>query len=253
MPLYLNSGLSLAFSTELSPSAPQSGNMYKKFYGLLEDPFNISPDPKFLHLSQHNREGMSHLLYGIERKKSPIVLIGDMGTGKTTLLYSLIERLEKRTHVAFLVNSQLNFTEILQHILYEFGLDIHNKSKGELLIDLKKFLKKCEEAKENAIVILDEAQNFSEGILEELRLLTNIETSREKLIQIILVGQLGLEAKLRLPELAQLRQRIGVSYRLLPLSYHEVKDYIEARLAVAGATRPIFTPEAVEAIYTFSK
>ncbi len=231
--------------------------MYKKFYGLLEDPFNISPDPKFLHLCQNHREGMSHLLYGIERKKSPIVLIGDIGTGKTTLLYSLIERIDKRAHarahVAFLVNSQLNFTEILQHILYEFGLDMHNKSKGELLIDLKKFLKDCDESKEDVIVILDEAQNFSEGILEELRLLTNIETAREKLIQIILVGQLGLEEKLKLPELAQLRQRIGVSYRLLPISYHEVKDYIETRLTVAGATRPIFTPEAVEAIYTFSK
>src|SRR5262245_56401147 len=227
--------------------------MYKKFYDLHEDPFNISPDPRFLHLSQHHKEGMSHLLYGIERKKSPIVLIGDMGTGKTTLIYSIIERMDKNTHVAFLVNSQLNFTEILQHILYEFGLNIHNKSKGELLIDLKQFLKKCEGSNENVIVILDEAQNFSESTLEELRLLTNIETSREKLIQIILVGQLGLEEKLRLPELAQLRQRIGVCYRLLPISYHEVKDYIETRLAVAGATRPIFTSEAVESIYSYSK
>src|SRR5262249_33652772 len=152
--------------------------MYKEFYGLLEDPFNISPDPKFLHLSQNHREGISHLVYGIERKKSPVILIGDMGTGKTTLLYSLIERMGKRSHVAFLVNSQLNFTEILQHILYEFGLDIRNKSKGELLIDLKKFLLNCEAAEEKVVVILDEAQNFSEGILEELRLLTNIETSR---------------------------------------------------------------------------
>lgn len=228
--------------------------MYKEFYGLLEDPFTISPNPKFLHLSQNHREGISHLLYGIERKKSPIVLTGDMGTGKTTLLYTLIEKIDKKTHIAFLVNSQLNITEILQHILYEFGLDIHNnKSKGELLIDLKKFLKDCEELKENAIVILDEAQNFSASILEELRLLTNIESSSEKLIQIILVGQLGLEEKLKLPELAQLRQRIGVNYRLLPISYHEVKDYIETRLAVAGAKRPLFTTEAVEAIYTFSK
>lgn len=227
--------------------------MYKAFYGLVEDPFTISPNPKFLHLSQNHREGISHLLYGIERKKSPIVLTGDIGTGKTTLLYSLIEKIDKKAHIAFLVNSQLNITEILQHILYEFGLDIHNKSKGELLIDLKKFLKYCEESKENVLVILDEAQNFSHAILEELRLLTNIESSSEKLIQLILVGQLGLEDKLKLPELAQLRQRIGVNYRLLPISYHEVKDYIETRLAVAGATRPIFTTEAVEAIYTFSR
>src|SRR5262249_49898971 len=216
--------------------------MYNHFYGLIEDPFNISPDPRFLHFSQNHREGMSHLLYGIERKKSPIVLTGDMGTGKTTLLYSLIERMDKRTHIAFLVNSQLNITEILQHMLYEFGLDVHNRSKGELLLDLKEFLKNCEALKENVIVILDEAQNFSEGVLEELRLLTNIESAREKLMQMILVGQLGLEEKLRLPELAQLRQRVGVSYRLLPINYHELKDYIEARLTVAGATRPIFTP-----------
>ena len=230
--------------------------MYNDFYGLIEDPFNISPDPRFLHFGQNHREGMSHLLYGIERKKSPIVLTGDMGTGKTTLLYSLIERMDRmdqRAHVAFLVNSQLNITEILQHMLYEFGLDIQHKSKGELLIELKKFLKSCEEAGEKVVVILDEAQNFSADILEELRLLTNIESAREKLIQLILVGQLGLEEKLRLPELAQLRQRIGVNYRLLPISYAEVKDYIETRLAVAGATRPIFTPEAVEAIYAFSK
>lgn len=180
-------------------------------------------------------------------------MTGDIGTGKTTLLYTLIEKIDKKTHTAFLVNSQLNFTEILQHILYEFGLDMHNKSKGELLIDLKKFLKYCAESNEKVLVILDEAQNFSPAILEELRLLTNIESSSEKLIQLILVGQPGLEDKLKLPELAQLRQRIGVNYRLLPISYHEVKDYIETRLAVAGATRPIFTTEAVEAIYTFSK
>src|SRR5262249_27165437 len=230
--------------------------MYNDFYGLTEDPFNISPDPRFLHFGQNHREGMSHLLYGIERKKSPIVLTGDMGTGKTTLLYSLIERMDRmdqRAHVAFLVNSQLNITEILQHMLYEFGLDIQHKSKGELLIELKKFLKSCEEAGEKVVVILDEAQNFSVEILEELRLLTNIESSREKLIQLILVGQLGLEEKLRLPELAQLKQRIGINYRLLPISYAEVKDYIETRLAVAGATRPIFTPEAFEAIYACSK
>src|SRR5215831_8821061 len=126
--------------------------MYNDFYGLIEDPFNISPDPRFLHLSQNHREGMSHLLYGIERKKSPIVLTGDMGTGKTTLLYSLIERIGKKAHIALLVNSKLDIAEILQHILYEFGLDIHNKSKGELLIDLKKFLKNCEEVEEKVIV-----------------------------------------------------------------------------------------------------
>src|SRR5438874_3461432 len=141
--------------------------MYTTFYDLHEAPFNLTPDPKFLHLSQSHRECLAHLLYGIERKKSPIVLTGDMGTGKTTLLYSLIERMDKSTHIAFLVNSQLNFIEILQYMLYEFGLDIHSKSKGELLIDLKKFLKSCEELQENVVVLLDEAQNFSAGILEE--------------------------------------------------------------------------------------
>src|SRR5262249_36758289 len=131
-------------------------------------------------LSHSHREGLAHLLYGIERKKSPIVLTGDIGTGKTTLLYSLLERVDKRTHIAFLVNSQLTFLELMQHMLYEFGLDIQHKSKGELWIELKTFLKNCEAWQENVVVIFDEAQNFSASILEELRLLTNIESATEK-------------------------------------------------------------------------
>src|SRR5262245_44084481 len=227
--------------------------MYTQFYGLTEAPFTLSPDPKFLHLSHSHREGLAHLLYGIERKKSPIVLTGDIGTGKTTLLYSLLERVDKRTHIAFLVNSQLTFLELLQHMLYEFGLDIQHKSKGELLLDLKQFLNNCDALQEQVVVILDEAQNFSAGLLEELRLLTNLESATNTLVQLILVGQRGLEEKLRVPELAQLRQRIDVCYRLLPLGYHEVAEYIATRLAVAGATQPIFTPEAIEAVYAFSK
>src|SRR5262249_43880684 len=161
--------------------------MYTQFYGLTEAPFTLSPDPKFLHLSHSHREGLAHLLYGIERHKSPLVLTGDIGTGKTTLLYSLLERVDKRTHIACLVNSQLTFFELMQHMLYEFGLDIQHKSKGELLIDFKKFLTNCAALHEEVIVICDEAQNFSASMLEDLRLLTNLESTTEKLVQIILV------------------------------------------------------------------
>src|SRR5215831_4778180 len=226
--------------------------MYTHFYGLTEAPFTLSPNPKFFHLSHSHRDGLAHLLYGIEQHKSPIVLTGDIGTGKTMLIYSLLERIDKRTHIAFLVNSQLTFPELLQHMLYEFGLDSQPKSKGELLIELKQFFTNCAALHEKVVVICDEAQNFSAGMLEDLRLLTNIERTTDKLVQIILVGQRGLEEKLRLPELAQFRQRLDICYRLLPIKYYEVQEYIATRLAVVGTTQPIFTPEAVEAVSTLS-
>ena len=227
--------------------------MYEAFYGFIKEPFNITPDPKFLYLSDSHEEGLAHLLYGVERKKGLIVLTGEIGTGKTTLLNSLVHRLDERTHVAFLVDSQVTLMDIFQCLFSEFGLEVKGRTKGEFLIELKSFLLRCSKSEEKSILIIDEAQNLSLDVLEGLRLLTNFETAKEKLIQILLVGQPVLDDKLSLPELAQLKQRIGISFRLLPLNYYETKGYIDNRLTIAGATYPIFTVEAVDAIYRYSR
>lgn len=135
--------------------------MYEEFYGLIEEPFNTTPAPKFLYLSESHEEGLAHLLFGVERKKGLIVLTGEIGTGKTTLLNSLVQRLDEKTHVAFLVNSQVTLLDIFQYIFSEFGLPERGQTKGEYLIELKKFLQQCSKAGEKVVLIVDEAQNLS--------------------------------------------------------------------------------------------
>jgi general secretion pathway protein A len=227
--------------------------MYKEFYGFTTYPFALTPDPQFLYPSAHYKECLYYLLYGLEREHGFLVLIGDIGTGKTFLLNTLVQRLGEKTHIAFLVNPKLDYIGILQYVAQELKFEITGESKAELLTNLKNFLFTCAMKNEKVVLIIDEAQNLSADVLEELRLLTNFENHERKLLQIILAGQLQLEDTLKLPELTQLIQRIGFYGRLLPMDYYETKGYIEKRLSVAGVTDPVFTTQAIKKIFVHSK
>ena len=227
--------------------------MYKDFYGFLTYPFAPTSDPQFLYPSDNYKDCLLCLLQGLQRGYGLLVMTGATGTGKTFLLHALLQNLDEKTHAAFIVNSTLNSLEILQYAAKKFRLDITGHSKAKLLLQLRDFLFTHATIKEKVVLIVDEAQNLSVEVLEDLRLLTNFESAEKKLIQIILVGQLQLEETLKCPELIQLRQRVGRSCRLLPLNYDETKDYIERRLAVAGATESIFTSTAIKEVYFYSQ
>jgi len=227
--------------------------MYKEFYGFTTYPFSLTPDPQFLYRSKNHENSLRYLSYSLERGNGLIVLKGKIGTGKTLLLNVLVKSLDEKAHIAFLVNSKLDFLDILRYICREFGLESTGKSKADLLIDLENFLLTCEKTNEKAVVIIDEAQNLSVDTLEELRLLTNLENYERKLLLIILAGQLQLEYLLKLPELAQLSQRIAFDWEILPMNYYETKAYVEKRLAIAGCTYSLFTSRAMKKIFAASK
>jgi general secretion pathway protein A len=227
--------------------------MYKEFYGFITYPFSLTPDPQFLYLSTKHENCLRYLSYSLERGHGIIVLTGKIGTGKTLILNILVRSLDENTHKAYLVNSKLEFIDILRYISQAFGLESAEKSKIALLLDLETFLLMCEKKHEKAVIIIDEAQDLSVDVLEELRLLTNFESHGKKLLQIILVGQPQLENILKLPQLIQLAQRIGFNCQLFPMNYYETKGYIEKRLEVAGATYPIFTSRAIKKIFAYSK
>lgn len=228
--------------------------MYEAFYGLREKPFSLTPDPKFFFLSQAHREALDHLLYGIQQREGFIAITGDVGTGKTTLCRALLGRLDERTKTALIFNPILSADELLRSILQDFGLPAAGATKKELIDELNAFLIQLLTEGKNAILIVDEAQDLSEQILEQIRLLSNLETEKEKLIQIILVGQLGLLDLLAAPGLKQLNQRISVRFKIRPLSAHETNQYIAHRLLVAGASgEEVFSPPARAAIYRYSQ
>src|SRR5713101_1334044 len=227
--------------------------MYKEFYGFATYPFALTPDIQFLYSSENYKDCLFYLLHGLQREYGILVITGAIGTGKTFLLHTLIKKLDEKTHAAFIVNSALNSFEILQYASKEFKLEITGQSKAELLFNLREFLFTHAMANEKVILIIDEAQNLSVEVLEEIRLLTNFENDAKKFIQIILSGQVQLEEKLKLPELTQLSQRVGFSCRLIPLNYEETKAYIENRLSIAGVIEPLFTAKAIKEIYGLSK
>ena len=227
--------------------------MYREFYGFTAYPFSLTPDPEFLYLSKKHENCLRYLLYSLERGHGLIVLTGKIGTGKTLLLNTLMKSLDEKTHKVFLANSKLEFLDVLRYVSHAFGVESSGISKGELLMNLEDFLLTCEKRTEKVIIILDEAQNFSVDMLEEVRLLTNFEHQGQKLLQIILVGQPQFEHVLQLPQLTQLTQRIGFNCQLLPLNYSETKAYIEKRLAVAGSVQPLFTARAIKQIFAYSK
>jgi general secretion pathway protein A len=228
--------------------------MYKSFFGLKENPFNVNPDPRFLFLTQQIEEALAGLMYGIRTRKGFITLTGEVGTGKTTLINRLLDWLnQQRTRTAFLFNSRMNTNQLFDFVLSEFDITCESRTKSQQLMKLHQWLLERFRAGETAVLIIDEAQNLTYPVLEEIRLLTNLETSTDKLLQVVLSGQPELEDKLRLPQLRQLRQRITLRCKTTPLTQEQTRDYIAERLRIAGATGDaIFGKEAVEAVHLYS-
>src|SRR2546430_2262423 len=211
--------------------------MYAEYFGPREPPFNITPDPRFLSLNDCYQEALAALGYGIEARKGFISLIGDAGTGKTTLLRRLLDTVGPATKTVLLLNPTVSFDEILEHILLELGVPPEGGRKLVLLQRLNEFLLEHTQAGGNVALLIDEAQDLRPDVLEELRLLSNLETAREKILQIVLAGQPELDATLADPSLRQLRQRVTLRIRLRPLSQPEVAAYVRARVERVGGTR----------------
>lgn len=231
--------------------------MYKEFYNLKEDPFNMTADPGFYFSSSRHSEAFSHLIYGIQNRKGILVITGEIGTGKTTLCRTLLNRLESGIKTALILNPDFSDIQLLQLIVQDLEIRGEFKNKLSLINALNEFLLEQTAKGNNVVVIIDEAQNLKPRQLEQVRLLSNLETEKEKLLQIILVGQPELLDTLKLSTLRQLTQRIAVRYHILPLDKSEIRDYIYHRLHIASQdhdqTAVQFTDEAIAAIYLFSK
>ncbi|MDR3734781.1 MAG: AAA family ATPase [Acidobacteriaceae bacterium] len=235
--------------------------MYRYFFGINDFPFGACPDPRFLYKMPHVQEALACLQYGIASRKGFVVLTGEVGTGKTTLLKSVLSSFtERRISTAFVFNPRLDVLDFLEFVLADFGIppDPRTKSgtpqtKSGMLMQLNRWLIDRFRNGELCAIVVDEAQNLSWELLEEIRLLTNLETSSEKLVQIVLSGQPELEEKLRDPCVRQLRQRVSLWCRTRPLTSEETKAYIARRLHVVGATQPVFSPESVQLIHHYSK
>jgi type II secretory pathway predicted ATPase ExeA len=226
--------------------------VYLKFFGLAEKPFELTPNPKFLFLTPGHREALAQLTYGIQEEKGFILMTGEVGTGKTTLLRTLSDRMAGQIDTAFILNSTLPFDEILEYALADFGVPDPQGTRAQRLMALNRFLIEQRRASRKTILIIDEAQNLSIETLEQIRLLSNFETSTGKLIQIILSGQPELHAKLQLPQLRQLKQRIALRCVLQPMTVEEVEQYISNHLKMSGTSRRLFTPSAIRRISDYS-
>lgn len=228
--------------------------MYEAFYGLTEKPFNLTPDPRFLCLSEKHKEAFSHLLYGIMSRSGFIMISGEIGTGKTTICRYLLSKLDLDTEVAFVFNPTLSPEELLRTINQDFGIDTRADSVKGLIDELNTYLLDRYAQGKNCVLVIDEAQDLEPRVLEQIRLLSNLETETAKLLQIILIGQPELPEMLELPELRQLNQRITARYHLQPLDRNESMQYIAYRLRIAGARNSVkFTKAALNEIYRFSK
>lgn len=210
--------------------------MYRTYYGLIRPPFEMTPDPSFLYLGETHREGLATLVYGVQKRKGFVLLTGEVGTGKTTLLHALLAQLDSTTDSAFIFNPKLSVLDFFRMMLDEFEIDTQCETKAEYLLALNRYLIDRLKKNRTVLLIVDEAQNLSPEMLEEVRLLSNLETSTSKLIQIMLVGQPELNDMLARPELRQLRQRIVLSHHLRPFDQKEIDAYIDERLRLAGYT-----------------
>jgi general secretion pathway protein A len=229
--------------------------MYTNYFGFNEKPFTLTPNPRFIFLSDNHKEAFAHLLYGINHHHGFIELIGEVGTGKTTVLRTLLGQLQENNYrTALIFNPGLTSIELLRSINTEFGIDATSSYANELLAVLNRFLLEENAAGRTVVLVIDEAQNLDPSVLEQIRLISNLETEDDKLIQIILAGQPELEALLAKPELRQLDQRIAVRYRLTPLNMEETGAYIRHRMKVAGEPGGVsFSSCALKNIYLYTK
>ena len=228
--------------------------MYKEFFGLRANPFNVNPDPRYLFLTRHTEEALACLTYGIQSRKGFVLLTGEVGTGKTTLINKLLEWLRlQQVATAFVFNSKLNPPQFFDYMMTDFGIPCSSGEKSQVLLQLYNWLLDRYRAGETAVLIVDEAQNLSDDVLEEIRMLTNLETFTEKLLQIVLVGQPELEQRLKHPNLRQLKQRLTLRAKTYPLTIEETSAYVQQRLRIAGSNgHQIFEPEALVTIHKYS-
>lgn len=227
--------------------------MYKQFFGLKEKPFNVTSDPGFIFFSRRHKEAFSQLTYGIKEKKGFLAITGEIGTGKTTLCRALLNSLDEKTKTAFILNPDLSPLQLLEAIVEDFGIKVERRTKLNLFRQLNNFLIEGLNLDHNVVLIVDEAQNLKPSLLEEIRLLSNLETEKEKLFQIVLVGQPQLRKRLDDPSLKQLQQRIAVRYHILPLDEDEVRPYIYHRLKVAGCENGVdFSEPAISEIFIYA-
>jgi len=228
--------------------------MYKEFFGLRANPFNVNPDPRYLFLTRHTEEALACLTYGIQSRKGFVLLTGEVGTGKTTLINKLMEWLRlQQVATAFIFNSRMDVAQFMDFMMADFGIPCEGQSKSQILQRLYNWLLDRYRAGETAVLIVDEAQNLSDEVLEEIRMLTNLETFTEKLLQIVLVGQPELEQRLKQPQLRQLRQRLTLRAKTHAFNLEETKSYINQRLRIAGANGDaIFSEDATAGIFRYS-
>jgi len=230
-------------------------DMYKHFFGLRENPFNVNPDPRYLFLTSQTRDALDTLTCGIQTRKGLILLTGEVGTGKTTLINRLLDWLhQQQTPTAFIFNPHLETRHLFDFILADFGVSFDPRASSSPLIRLNQWLLERYRANENAVLIVDEAQGLSFDLLEEIRLLLNLETPHEKLLQVVLVGQPELEETLKRYELRQFRQRITLRCKTAPLTSEETRAYIQARLHIAGSNgKQVFAPAAINALHFYAR
>jgi general secretion pathway protein A len=233
--------------------------MYEDYYGFVEKPFSLTPDPKYLYKSESHANAFELLQYGIRRREGFIVVTGDIGTGKTTLCRAVLEQLDRKTFTALVLNPFLAEEDLLRLILQDFGVVSREEmrrgrlagvSKQELIETLNDFLLSLLPLRAAAVLIIDEAQNLPRQVLEQIRILSNLETDKDKLLQIVLVGQLNLRDVLRSPDLRQLDQRVSIRYSLRPLTAEETASYVAHRLTIAGGGSIVsFSPKALQAVH----
>jgi general secretion pathway protein A len=236
--------------------------MYEEYYGFTEKPFSLTPDPKYLYKSASHASAFELLQYAIRRREGFVVITGDIGTGKTTLCRAILEQIDRKTFTALVLNPFLSEEDLLRLILQEFGVVSRDEikrgrlagvSKQELIETLNEFLLSLQSLRAQALLIIDEAQNLPLQVLEQIRILSNLETEKEKLLQIVLVGQSNLKDLLRRPELRQLDQRVSIRYDLKPLSADETSAYVQHRLSVAGGGAAVsFPPKALHRIHRYT-
>jgi len=228
--------------------------VYLEYYGLTEPPFSITPNPRFLFYSAKHREALNHMLYGIRDRKGFVQITGEVGAGKSTLCRALLGQLGNNYSTALILNPVLDADQLMRAIAVEFGLDVRGLDRLEILGEINLFLLRQAEEGREAVLIIDEAQNLTNELLEQVRLLSNLETDDRKLLQIVLMGQPELRDRLNDPALRQLRQRITVRFHLSPLKRAEIGNYVEHRLAVSGGKgSPRFTRPALWRVFCYSQ